>query len=71
MSRWLMAAAALLVLAAPAWAGLDEGFAAFERGDYETALREILPLAEQGNVNAQASMPLAPLFAISLAPVPA
>ncbi len=30
-------------------AGLD----AYERGDYETALKEFLPLAEQGHVWAQ------------------
>ncbi len=40
-------------LAAPAWAGFDEGVAAFDRGDYETALREFRPLAEQGNADAQ------------------
>ena len=38
---------------APAWAGWDEGVAAFNRGDYATALREWRPLAEQGNADAQ------------------
>ncbi len=38
-----------LGLTAPAWAGLDEGVAAYQRGDYATALREWRPLAEQGN----------------------
>ncbi len=42
-----------LGLTAPAWAGLDEGVAAAERGDYATALRELRPLAEQGNAWAQ------------------
>ncbi len=42
-----------LGLTAPAWAGLDEGVAAYKRGDYATALREWRPLAEQGNANAQ------------------
>ena len=28
-----------LALAAPAWAGFDEGLAAYQRGDYETAVR--------------------------------
>ena len=42
-----------LGLTAPAWAGLDEATAAYQRGDYATALRELRPLAEQGNANAQ------------------
>ncbi len=42
-----------LGLTAPAWAGLDEGRAAFQRGDYATALREWRPLAEQGVAEAQ------------------
>ncbi len=42
-----------LGLTAPAWAGLDEGVAAYHRGDYATALREWHPLAEQGNAKAQ------------------
>ena len=41
-----------LGLTAPAWAGLDEGAAAYKRGDYATALREWRPLAEQGSANA-------------------
>ena len=39
--------------AAPVWAGLDEGMSALMRGDYETALKEIKPVAEQGNGFAQ------------------
>ena len=35
-----------------AWAGRAEGWAAYARGDYETALKELLPLAEQGTTNA-------------------
>ena len=42
-----------LGLTAPAWAGFDEGVAAYKRGDYATALREWHPLAEQGNAGAQ------------------
>ena len=38
----------LLTLVAPAWAGWDEGVAAYARGDYATAFREMKPLAEQG-----------------------
>ncbi len=42
-----------LGLTAPAWAGFDEAVAAYQRGDYATALREWRPLAEQGNADAQ------------------
>ncbi len=47
-----------LGLTAPAWAGVDEGVAAYERGDYATALRESRPLAEQGNAIAQNNLGL-------------
>ena len=40
-------------MSAPAWAGFDEGVAATKRGDYETALREWRPLAEQGDADAR------------------
>ena len=55
MRKTLAAAAVVLslMLAAPAWAGFNEGFAAYKRGDYATALREWLPLAEQGDASAQ------------------
>ncbi len=42
-----------LGLTAPAWAGWDEGLAAYKRGDYATALREIRPLAERGDAKGQ------------------
>ncbi len=42
-----------LGLTAPAWAGFDEGVAAYNRGDYATAVREWRPLAEQGYAKAQ------------------
>ncbi len=42
-----------LDLTAPAWAGFDEGMAAYQRGDYATALREWRSLAKQGNAIAQ------------------
>ncbi len=42
-----------LGLTAPAWAGFDEGLAAYDRGDYAMALREWRPLAEQGHAEAQ------------------
>ncbi len=35
MKRIALAVALLVLLAAPAWAGFDEGLAAYERGDYE------------------------------------
>ncbi len=47
-----MCAGFTLGLTAPAWAGFDEGVAAYQRGDYATALREWHPLAEQGGANA-------------------
>ncbi len=47
-----------LGLTAPAWAGADEGVAAYHRGDYATALREWRPLAEQGNAKAQFNLGL-------------
>ncbi len=53
MNRLVLTIAILLGLAAPAWAGFAEGFAAYERGDYATALREFRPLAEQGVAEAQ------------------
>ena len=47
-----------LALAAPAWAGFDEGVDAYERGDYEAALKEIRPLAEQGNARRGSGPPI-------------
>ncbi len=43
----------LLGLAAPAWAGYQEGIDAYKRGDYDTAMKEWRPLAEQGDAEAQ------------------
>src|SRR6266508_100629 len=40
----------------PAWAGLDEALAAYKRGDYATALREVRPLAERGDTRAQVAL---------------
>ncbi len=53
MKRIATAVALLVLLTAPAWAGFDEGLAAYDRGDYATALREWRPLGEQGNAAAQ------------------
>ncbi len=38
MMRFALAVTMVLTLPAPGWAGFDDGLAAFERGDYETAL---------------------------------
>jgi len=43
----------LLGLAAPAWAGYQEGIDAYKRGDYDTAMTEWRSLAEQGDAEAQ------------------
>ena len=53
MKRLLLALLLASALSAPAWAGFDEGFAAYTRGDYKTALREWRPLGEQGYAGAQ------------------
>ena len=39
-------------------ADLQKGFDALERGDYATALKELTPLAEQGNADAQYNLGL-------------
>jgi localization factor PodJL len=54
----MAAALAVLVLSAgtmtqPARAGLDEAMAALDHGDWPTALKELKPLAEAGNPEAQ------------------
>ncbi len=53
MKRLVLTIAILIGLAAPAWAGLVEGVAAYNRGDYATALREFRPLANHGDSLAQ------------------
>jgi TPR repeat protein len=49
---------ALLFSAGSAWADFDDGFAAYNRGDYATALEEWRPLAEQGDAFAQYNLGL-------------
>lgn len=44
---------ALVAAAVPAHAGLGQGLAAYDRADYATALKELTPLAERGQVHAQ------------------
>src|SRR6516162_2577918 len=54
MRRTLLALAISVVVTGAAWAGpLEAGEAAFLRGDYATALRLWLPLAQRGIVAAQ------------------
>ena len=49
-----LASVILLAVAVPAHAGpLEDGLAAYDRGNYATALRHWQPLAEQGHVGAQ------------------
>lgn len=43
----------LIILPTTLWADLEEGFQAYERGDYKAAVDAWLPLAEQGDVTAQ------------------
>ncbi len=42
-----------LLVATPAWADFQAGLDAYERGEYDTALKEFRPLAEQGDAQAQ------------------
>ena len=53
MKRIALATVLLVSLVGLARAGSDEGVAAYERGDYATALKEWRPLAEQGFSAAQ------------------
>lgn len=49
----VVAIIALVTFAAPVGAGWDEGIAAFERGDYQSALVEFHDLADQGDPDGQ------------------
>jgi uncharacterized protein len=53
MQRILLLALFLVGLALPAWADYDSGYKAYKKGDYGTALEELLPLAKQGDPKAQ------------------
>ena len=53
MKRTIATVFICLLLATPALAGMKEAGAAYNQGDYATALRELRPLAEQGNIAAQ------------------
>ncbi len=56
MKRLALAAALFFALAAPTWAGFDEGIAAYLGGDYATATQEFEKLAEEGHAGAQFSL---------------
>ncbi len=53
---WLglsMVGGSVLMLAASAWADAQAGKEAYRRGDFETAVKELRPLGEQGDALAQ------------------
>ncbi len=45
--------ALILLVPLTVWAGYEEGIAAYNKGDYSTAIAEIEPLAMKGNARAQ------------------
>jgi TPR repeat protein len=53
MFRGLFVCALILCLAPPAWAGVEEGWRAYLRGDHSAAVAELRPLAEAGDAQAQ------------------
>jgi len=52
----LLAGLFLMMSLAPARADYDDAIKAYEHGDYAAALRELRPLAQQGNLDAQAKL---------------
>ena len=52
MKHLALAIVFVLGFASSAWADFQAGVAAYDRGDYATAFREMKPLAEQGNASA-------------------
>ncbi len=48
----------LLLIPALGWADFQAGVDAYERGDYDTAMAEFRPLAEQGDASAQYNLGL-------------
>jgi TPR repeat protein len=53
MKRIILIIVLFFAAAFPAQAGFQEGLAALDRGDYVTAFRELLPVAQAGDPNAQ------------------
>ena len=59
IKRWLslsIVVGLVLVLVPPVWSDYQAGVDAYERGDYEYALQELRPLADQGDAAAQYKM---------------
>ncbi|MBR9970497.1 trypsin-like peptidase domain-containing protein [Magnetospirillum sulfuroxidans] len=56
MKRPAMLVFALGLIAADAWAGIDEGLSAYQRKDWPVALREFEPLAKTGDTVAQSRL---------------
>lgn len=54
----LLAASLFLALSGPTQAGMAEAQAAYVAGQYDIAIREALPLAEQGNASSQVMLGL-------------
>jgi len=52
----LLAGLFLMIALAPAWADYDDAIKDYNNGDYAGALRELRPLAQQGNLDAQAKL---------------
>src|SRR3977135_935973 len=50
---WVVIAAFMVMTRAAGAAPSDDAFAAYQKGDYKTALALMRPLAEKGDVNAQ------------------
>ncbi len=46
----------VFMLASPVLADFQAGFDAYNGGDYDTALKEFRPLAEQGHAQAQVNL---------------
>jgi uncharacterized protein len=55
-TRLLLTVVVVAQCTAPVWAGYDEGIAAYDRGDYATALQEWQPLADQGDTFSQTGL---------------
>ena len=56
MRRLFLTIGLIAVFAAPSWAGFQEGWSAYYRGDYDTALKELTPIAQQGHPAAQINL---------------
>ena len=57
-SHWLAFCVVIVVLTFSAKADIQKGIEAYQQGDYATALEEWLPIAKQGNAEAQFSVGL-------------